>query len=192
MTPSSSVQNRTAPFQGEPLTAAAIYKPLDFTSTQTLFLFPPMSTPSKAKSKAPAAANTALDPEFYVAPTASSFWSAFNHTGSRFFVNALKRLASNTVVPVSVATSAMSFGIRHVVRIYFAPNARLFANAFSSAFCSLRSAVSSPPKTFSPSSALFTNSSIWYPNPSKSTRLSRTWIPRYVSSPIFFSCFLFS
>ncbi|KAJ7184051.1 hypothetical protein GGX14DRAFT_409346 [Mycena pura] len=58
-----------------PITAGQLLKPLDFTSTQTIFLFPPMS--SKLKGSTSRAPNP-IDDAFYVTPTPSQFWAAFN------------------------------------------------------------------------------------------------------------------
>ncbi|KAJ7196480.1 hypothetical protein GGX14DRAFT_574807 [Mycena pura] len=82
----------------EPLiTAGQLLKPLDFTSTQTIFLFPPMSSKMKGS---PSRAPDPIDDAFYVTPTPSQFWAAFNHSGSRPFI------------PATVATNAMNIGIR--------------------------------------------------------------------------------
>ncbi|KAJ7205791.1 hypothetical protein GGX14DRAFT_568684 [Mycena pura] len=109
MTPPSRLAALPNPSLEPPLTAGHLLKPLDFTSTQTIFLFPPMSSKLKGSStRDPGPVNDA----FYVAPTASRFWSAFNHAGTRLFVNVLRKLSANVQVPATVATNAMNVGIR--------------------------------------------------------------------------------
>ncbi|KAJ7211673.1 hypothetical protein GGX14DRAFT_393992 [Mycena pura] len=43
---------------------------------------------------------------------ASRFWSAFNHSGTRLFVNVLRKLSANVDIPANVASNAMNVGIR--------------------------------------------------------------------------------
>jgi hypothetical protein len=74
------------------------------------------------KSKAPA--NDAIDTDFYVEPTPSRYWSAFNYAGCRLFINALRRLSANGLVTGQVAFNAMAGGIRSIVRI---PSVRLYS-----------------------------------------------------------------
>jgi len=114
MTPPSTLRALPNPSLGPPLTAGHLLKPLDFTSTQTIFLFPPMSSKLKGSSTRDPGP---VDDAFYVAPTASRFWSAFNHAGTRLFVNVLRKLSANVQVPATVATNAMNVGIRATVRI---------------------------------------------------------------------------
>ena len=118
MTPPSTLSAQPNPSLGPPLTAGHLLKPLDFTSTQTIFLFPPMSSKLKGSSTRDPGP---VDDAFYVAPTASRFWSAFNHAGTRLFVNVLRKLSANVQVPATVASNAMNVGIRATVRIPFVP-----------------------------------------------------------------------
>jgi hypothetical protein len=86
-----------------------------------------MPTP---KMKTPATAPADIDADFYVVPVASRFWSSLNHSGTRLFVNALRRLSGNATVTVNIATSAMSVGIRAIVRIPFVHRRLPYANIF--------------------------------------------------------------
>ena len=115
MTPPSTLRAQPSPFLGPPLTAGHLLKPLDFTSTQTIFLFPPMSS-SKLKGSSSHAPDS-IDDAFYVAPKPSRFWAALNHSGTRLFVNVLRRLSANVEIPANVASNAMNVGIRATVRI---------------------------------------------------------------------------
>ncbi|KAJ7193884.1 hypothetical protein GGX14DRAFT_576953 [Mycena pura] len=109
MTPPSTLSAQPSPSLEPPLTAGHLLKPLDFSSTQTLFLFPTMSSKMKGSSiRDP----DPVDDAFYVAPTASRFWSAFNHSGTRLFVNVLRKLSANVDIPANVASNAMNVGIR--------------------------------------------------------------------------------
>ncbi|KAJ7199034.1 hypothetical protein GGX14DRAFT_401664 [Mycena pura] len=115
MTPPSALQTLPKPSLQPPLTAGHLLKPLDFTSTSTIFLFPPMSS---SKMKAATIVEDDLDTDFYVAPVPSRYWSAFNHSASRLFINVLRRLSSNTQVSETVATNALSVGM-HSIRYLF-------------------------------------------------------------------------
>ena len=114
MTPPSTLRAQPSSSLGPPLTAGLLLKPLDFTSTPTIFLFPPMSSKLKGSSTRDP---DPIDDAFYVAPTASHFWSAFNHSGTRLFVNVLRKLSANVEIPANVAANAMNVGIRATVRI---------------------------------------------------------------------------
>ncbi|KAJ7193165.1 hypothetical protein GGX14DRAFT_577522 [Mycena pura] len=111
MTPPSTLNALPKLSLEPPLTAGHLLKPLDFTSTHTIFLFPPMSS---SKMKAATIVENDLDTDFYVAPVPSRYWSAFNHSASRLFINVLRRLSSNTQVSETVATNAMSVGMRSI------------------------------------------------------------------------------
>jgi hypothetical protein len=117
MTPPSTLNAQPSPFQKPPITAGYLYKPLDFTSTKTFFLFPPMPPAKFATSTA--ADDDEPDSTFYVNPSPSHYWAVFNHSGSRLFTNVLRRLASNTKISATVATNAMSVGIRSIVRALY-------------------------------------------------------------------------
>ncbi|KAJ7191749.1 hypothetical protein GGX14DRAFT_578765 [Mycena pura] len=110
MTPPSTLSAQPSPSLEPPLTAGHLLKPLDFTSTQIIFLFPSMLS-SKLKGSSTREPDP-IDDTFYVAPTASRFWAALNHSGSRLFVNVLRKLSANVEIPVNVASNAMSVGIR--------------------------------------------------------------------------------
>jgi hypothetical protein len=114
MTPPSTLNALPKPSLEPPLTAGHLLKPLDFTSTHTIFLFPPMSS---SKMKAATIVEDDLDTDFYVAPVPSRYWSAFNHSASRLFINVLRRLSSNTQVSETVATNALSVGMRSIVHV---------------------------------------------------------------------------
>jgi hypothetical protein len=114
MTPPARLAALPSPSLEPPITAGQLLKPLDFASTQTIFLFPPMSSKMKGSSTRDP---DPIDDTFYVAPAPSQFWAAFNHTGSRLFVNVLRRLSANVQVPATVATNAMNVGIRATVRM---------------------------------------------------------------------------
>ena len=102
MTPPTRLAALPNPSLGPPITAGQLLKPVDFTSTQTIFLFPPMSSKLKGStSRAP----DPIDDAFYVTPTPSKFWAAFNHSGSRLFVNVLRKLSANVQIPATVATN---------------------------------------------------------------------------------------
>jgi hypothetical protein len=148
MTPSLALAAQPSPFLGPPLTAGQLYKPLDFTSTKTIFLFPPMSS---SKLKASTTLDDELDADFYVAPSPSQYWAAFNHFGSRLFVNALRRLASNTPISKQVATNAMGVGIRFLVRTPSLSPTHLLT-FYSSVISSSSCTTSNRPKTYSLSS----------------------------------------
>ncbi|KAJ7184041.1 hypothetical protein GGX14DRAFT_581272 [Mycena pura] len=109
MTPPTRLAALPNPSLEPPITAGQLLKPLDFTSTQTIFLFPPMSSKLKGSSTRDPGP---VDDAFYVAPTASRFWSAFNHAGTRLFVNVLRKLSANIEIPATVASNAMNVGIR--------------------------------------------------------------------------------
>ncbi|KAJ7194125.1 hypothetical protein GGX14DRAFT_576610 [Mycena pura] len=109
MTPPTRLAALPNPSLEPPITAGQLLKPLDFTSTQTIFLFPPMS--SKLKGS-PTRDPGPVDDAFYVTPTPSKFWAALNHSGSRLFVNVLRKLSANVQIPATVATNAMNIGIR--------------------------------------------------------------------------------
>ncbi|KAJ7186272.1 hypothetical protein GGX14DRAFT_581171 [Mycena pura] len=111
MTPPSTLNALPKPSLEPLLTAGHLLKPLDFTSTHTIFLFPPMSS---SKMKAATIVEDDLDTDFYVAPVPSRYWSAFNHSASRLFINVLRRLSSNTQVSETVATNALSVGMRSI------------------------------------------------------------------------------
>ncbi|KAJ7206924.1 hypothetical protein GGX14DRAFT_568013 [Mycena pura] len=109
MTPPKRLAALPNPSLEPPIMAGQLLKPLDFTSTQTIFLFPPMSSKLKGStSRAP----DPIDDAFYVTPTPSQFWAAFNHSGSRLFVNVLCKLSANVQIPATVATNAMNISIR--------------------------------------------------------------------------------
>ncbi|KAJ7215862.1 hypothetical protein GGX14DRAFT_562321 [Mycena pura] len=110
MTPPSTLNALPKLSLEPPLTAGHLLKPLDFTSTHTIFLFPPMSS-SKMKGSTSRAPDP-IDDAFYVTPTPSKFWAALNHSGSRLFVNVLRKLSANVQIPATVATNAMNIGIR--------------------------------------------------------------------------------
>jgi hypothetical protein len=128
MTPPSTLSAQPSPSLEPPLTAGHLLKPLDFSSTQTLFLFPTMSSKMKGSSiRDP----DPVDDAFYVAPTASRFWSAFNHSGTRLFVNVLRKLSANVDIPANVASNAMNVGIRATVRIFLCSfHPRLLTSSF--------------------------------------------------------------
>ena len=128
------------PFHSLPLSSDQLYKPLDFVSPSSLFLFPPtMASTRKTKTVASAPMDIDIDTRFYVLPSPSAFWSAFNHAGCRLFINVLRSLSANETIPGNIASNAMNIGIRHVVRIT-SHSYSFFTNHPSSLAFSLRSA----------------------------------------------------
>ena len=68
MTPPSTLTAHPNPFQQPPLTAGHLLKPLDFTSTKTLFLFPLMP-PAKVSISTTADDGDEPDSTFYLDPS---------------------------------------------------------------------------------------------------------------------------
>ena len=94
------------------LGARELYKSLNSARhPDLLLLFPFMS------SKKPSASAPEIDEDYQVLPVASKYWSALNHSSAKNLVRGIFKAATGQAIPAALADSAMSHGIRAIVRI---------------------------------------------------------------------------